>query len=315
MTATGAVDIGGTKIAVGIVDATGRLLASRQKPTKEAEAYHDGLQFIAAMLRQMAWETGAVLDGIGIGATGPVDPLTGRFGELDFLPRWSGESLVDDLTRGFGVPVALENDADAAALGEASWGAGRDYSRLIYVTIGTGIGGGIILNGELYRGVEYAHPEIGHQVVDVTGPPCSCGLSGCWEAMAAGPAMAQWMLSEPGYRSNGELTAKRICELAYAGDATARRAVEREAFYLGLGLANLVNLFTPEAIILGGSLMKSSSLFFEGMQKTMQRGCRFVPLDKVKIALASLGEDANLIGAARAWHNRFSQDRSTVVNS
>lgn len=309
MTAIGAIDIGGTKIAVGIVDENGRLLLRTEAPSRTAEAYGDGIKLIADMLRQLMRVTGAIIAGIGIGATGPVDPFTGRFGDHDFLPQWSSESLVDDLEQIFRVPVALENDADAAALAEASWGVGKSKSRLIYVTVGTGIGGGIILDRQLYRGVDGAHPEIGHQVIDRAGPLCSCGFNGCWEALAAGPAMVRWMRNQPEYSDCEELTAKRICELAYAGDALALRAVERETFYLGIGLANLVNLFTPDAVILSGSVMKSADLFLDGIRKVMRQGCRFVPLEKMELTLASLGEDANLIGAARAWHHRFAQDK------
>jgi glucokinase len=276
-----------------------------EAPSRAAETYGDGVNLIVDMLRQITRTTGLAIAGIGIGATGPVDPFTGRFGDLDFLPQWSGESLVDDLERNFRVPVAIENDADAAALAEAGWGAGRNKSRLIHVTIGTGIGGGIILDGQLYRGVNRAHPEIGHQVIDTAGPPCSCGLSGCWESLAAGPAMVRWMESQPEYSGSDELTAKRICELAYAGDALALLAIRRETFYLGIGLANLMNLFTPDAVILSGSIMKSADLFLDGVREVMRQGCRFVPLEKMDLRLALLGEDANLIGAARAWHHRF----------
>ena len=114
------------------------------------------------MLRQAEADAGQKISGIGIGATGPVDPIRGEFGDVDFLPGWRGKNLVKDLAQRFSVQVAMENDGDAAALAEAGWGAGRDRSRLIYVTIGTGIGGGIILDGKLYRGVDGAHPEIGH---------------------------------------------------------------------------------------------------------------------------------------------------------
>ena len=140
--------------------------------------------------------------------------------------------------------VALENDADAGALAEAAWGAGQGKSRLIYITVGTGIGGGIILDGELYRGVDGAHPELGHQVIDPSGPPCSCGFRGCWESLAAGPAMAAWAQSQSP-ANDSYRTAKQICQLAQKGDELARRAAEREAYYLGLGIANLINLFTP----------------------------------------------------------------------
>jgi glucokinase len=308
MTAIGAVDIGGTKLAVGIVDENGRLLFRLETPSSEAETYSNGLEHISRMLRHATRDTGQVLTGIGIGSTGPVDPISGRMGDLDFLPGWSGANLVGDLERSFNVPVALENDADAAALGEAAWGAGLNKSRLVYVTVGTGIGGGIILDRRLYRGVDGAHPEIGHQVIDSTGPSCSCGFNGCWESLAAGPAMARWMEDQLESQSGGELTARHICELALEGDPLALRAVERETFYLGIGLANLVNLFAPDALILSGSLMKSSQLFLDGIGNVMRRGCRFVPLEKAELRLASLGDNANLIGAARVWFERFARN-------
>jgi glucokinase len=307
MTAIGAVDIGGTKIAVGIVDDAGRVLSRQEAPTQIAGAWPQARTLIAGMLRQAALEANVTIAGIGIGSTGPVDPLQGRFENLDTIPQWSNASPVDDLAREFNVSAAMENDADAGALAEASWGAGRNKSRLIYVTVGTGIGGGIIFDGRLYRGVDGAHPELGHQALEAHGVPCSCGLRGCWEALAAGPGMAKWMESQPEYTGGPGLTARHIYEHAMAGDPLAARAVERETFYLGVGLANLVNLFTPDAIILGGSIMKSAGAFLSDIRNVMQQGCRFVPLEKVELSLASLGDDANLIGAARVWHHRFAQ--------
>lgn len=308
----GAVDIGGTKIAVGMVDESGRVLSKTEAPT-DPERYADGLDRIGAMLRETARNAGVVISGIGIGSTGPVDPIAGEFGDVDFLPGWRQKKPVADLERIFSVRVALENDADAAALAEASWGAGRNKSRLIYVTVGTGIGGGVVIDGELYRGVDGAHPELGHHVVDPSGPPCSCGFRGCWESLAAGPGMAVWFQSQ--LAGNDPLRenfgAREICALAQKGDALALRSVEREAYYLGLGLANLINLFTPDAIVLSGSVLKSSELFMEGIRSVIKRGCRFVPFGKAELTMASLGEDANLIGAARVWHHRFGRELSS----
>lgn len=301
----GAVDIGGTKVAVGIVDDSGRVLARREMPTQTAGPWPQALVRIAGMLRECAAEANSTIAGVGIGSTGPVDPLHGTFENLDTIPQWSGASPVADLAREFNVTVALENDADAGALAEAAWGAGQNKSRLIYITVGTGIGGGIIFDGHLYRGVDGAHPEVAHQVLESHGPPCSCGLCGCWEALASGPAMARWMECHPEYRGAAGLTARHIYEHAMAGDPLAARAVERETFYLGIGLANLVNLFTPDAIVLGGSVMKSAGAYLADIRRVLERGCRFVPLHKVELRLASLGDDANLIGAARVWHHRF----------
>lgn len=302
-----AVDIGGTKIAVGMVDDDGRVLARQQTPTSADLGYSRAFDRTSDLLRQVAHTTGTEITGIGIGSTGPVDPFSGEIGDVNFLPGWQGSKIVADLKQLFRVRVAMENDADAAALGEAGWGAGRNKTRLIYITVGTGIGGGIILDGALYRGVDHAHPEIGHHVIDASGPACMCGFHGCWESLASGPAMVAWIKTEAPaeYPHRENLSAQKICGLALAGDKLARRAVDREAYYLGLGLANLVVLFTPDAIVLGGSVMKSANLFLEGIRKVIRESCRYVPFEKTEVALASLGEDANLIGAARVWHHRF----------
>ncbi len=305
----GAVDIGGSKIAVGMVDDAGMVLSKLESPTDAHRGYSNGLERIVGMLRETARDAGVEISGIGIGSTGMVYPSTGAFGDVDFLPGWQGNNPVKDLARVFNVTVALENDADASALGEASWGIGKGKSRLVYVTVGTGIGGGIIFDGQLYRGADMAHPEIGHHVVDPSGPLCSCGFRGCWESLATGPAMAAWFNANAAgdRRSPENLSAAQICQLAKCGDGLATRAVEREAYYLGLGLANLVNLFVPDVIVLGGSMMNSAALFLDGVRKVISQGCRFVPCEKTELTLASLGEDANLIGAARVWHHRFRQ--------
>jgi glucokinase len=302
----GAVDIGGTKIAVGMVDDGGKVVSRMEAPT-DPDRYTDSIELIADLLRETASHARAQLTGIGIGSTGPVDPVRGEFGDVDFLPGWRGKSPVQDLAEIFKVRVALENDGDAAALAEAGWGAGRDRTRLIYVTVGTGIGGGIVLDGELYRGVDGAHPEVGHHVVDPAGPACSCGFHGCWESLAAGPAMVAWLESHApaSYPHREGITARKICELAQTGDQVALQAVEHEAYYLGLGIANLINLFTPDAIVLSGSVMKSATLFLDRIREVIRRGCRFVPAEKTELTLASLGDDTNLIGAARVWHYRF----------
>ena len=302
----GAVDIGGTKIAVGIVDDEGRLLAKADCPTDPEGGYSQALERISRMLRTAETQTGAKIHGIGIGSTGPVDPVTGEFGEVNFFPQWRGENPVNDLERAFGVKAAIENDGDAAALGEAAWGAGRGKSPLLYVTVGTGIGVGVIVNGTLYRGVGGAHPEIGHQLLDPSGPPCACGFSGCWESFAAGPGMAAWF-DRNAPPECPRKDAKELCEAARQGDPWAQKAVAHETRYLGLGLANLVTIFSPQAIVLGGSLMKSASLFLDGIRTIIDSSCSLVPYTQTELTLASLGEDSNLIGAARVWHHRFGQ--------
>ncbi len=306
----GAVDIGGTKIAVGMIDGHGKVLARLECSTDADRGYPEALRRIVEMLRATAQTANTKTSGIGIGSTGPVYPLTGEIGDVNFFPHWKGENPVRDLSQIFEVRVAMENDADAAALGEAGWGAGQNKSRLIYVTVGTGIGTGLIVDGQVYRGVDQSHPEIGHHVIDPSGPLCLCGFRGCWESLAAGPAMVTWLESNapPDYSRDLDLSAKKICELAQQGDAWAMRAVDHETHYLGLGLANLVTMFVPEVIVLGGSVMKSAVLFLEGIRKVIAASCRFVPYEKTELALASLGEDSNLIGAARVWHYRVGSE-------
>jgi glucokinase len=301
------VDIGGTKIAVGMVDDEGRVRSRLESPTSADLGYARALERVARMVEAVSANAGQRLSGIGIGSTGPVDPLTGEFGDVNFFPAWKGENPVKDLQRIFEVSAAMENDADAAALGEAGWGAGKDRSKLIYVTVGTGIGVGVILDGKVYRGAGRAHPEIGHLLLDPSGPPCACGFRGCWESLAAGPGMVAWLEKNApaGYPHREGLTARRICELARAKDEWAQRAVEHESTYLGYGLANLVTVFVPEVIVLGGGLMKSADLFLDGVRDIIAKSCGLVPHEKTELALASLGENANLIGAARVWHHRF----------
>jgi glucokinase len=308
----GAVDIGGTKIAVGLIDDCGRVICRGEAPTEAERGYAVGLQKISEMLREVLRKTGATIHGIGIGSTGMLDPIRGELLDADFLPGWEGSCFVDDLSREFGVSAAMENDGDAGALAEAYWGAGKGKSRLIYVTVGTGIGGGIVLDGKLYRGVEGSHPEFGHHVMEASGPECTCGLRGCWEALAAGCSMEKWYAENcpAAERNGGPVGARKICELARSGNEFAKRAVEREGTYLGLGLANLIGMFVPDLIVLGGGMMQSADLYLGKIRDVIRSGCRFVPAEKSEIVLASLGEDTNLIGAAMTWRHRYENVRA-----
>ncbi len=301
---TGAIDIGGTKIAVGMVDDRGRVAGRLEQPTEPGRGFEDALARMSGMLRTAAALAGARIDGIGVSCTGPVDPSRGTVENASLLPGWDGADLAGGLAREFAVRVALENDADAAALAEAVWGAGQGKRRFIYVTVGTGIGVGIVLDGRLYRGVDGAHPEIGHQLIDASGPPCYCGVRGCWESLASGPALVEWMKTNAPAPA-AVWTAQQICRLAEDGDEVARLAVEREGYYLGLGLANLVTIFCPDMIALGGGVMKSGHLFLDHVRSVVLSACTQVPAEKASLAPAMLGADAALAGAARAWHHRY----------
>ena len=299
-----AIDVGGTKIAAGMVDANGRVVSRLDCLTQAERGFPDGLARIREMLQQAAREAQAEITGIGIGCTGPVDPFTGFILNADTLPSWQHSDLAGELAREFAVPVAMENDADAAALGEAAWGAGRGKRNFIYVTISTGIGVGVIADGRLYRGVDGFHPEIGHHVIEASGLKCYCGANGCWESLASGPAMVSWMQAQaPG--KYDDLSARGIFALADGGDPLALRAVEREGLYVGVGLANLVIMYCPEAIALGGGVMKSGDRFMPVAREVIRRNCAMVPFEKTAIVDAELGSDTGLRGAARVWRHRF----------
>jgi len=303
----GAVDIGGTKIAVGAIDASGQVLAKEVEATEAAGGFDAAMQRVVAMLERARERAGVELCGIGIGCSGPIDPLSGEIGSVEFLTEWQGCNPVIRLGEHFDLTAAMENDADAAALGELRWGAGRGKQHLICVTVGTGIGGGVVLNGKLYRGVNGAHPEIGHHVIEASGPPCYCGASGCWEVLARGPAIAARFVQDAprDYPNREALTARGVCELARGGDALARREIEREGHYLGVGVANLITMFAPEVIALSGSVMNGADLFMPIIRTVVLRSCGLVPAASVELLPAALGNDAPLIGAGAVWMQRF----------
>jgi glucokinase len=295
----GAVDIGGTKIAAGAVTRDGQILARLECAALPEQGFGRAVQRTKDMLREAARRAGTDFEGIGVACPGPLDPYTGIVGDVGTLPGWQGCNLAEALEHEFGVPAVVENDADAAALAEANWGKANGSRNFIYITVSTGIGGGIILAGQLYRGANSAHPELGHQIVDASGPLCYCRAHGCWESLASGSAMAAWVREQQ--PAAPELTAAEICARAEQGDPLARRGVEREGYYLGLGLANLITLFAPDTIALGGGVMKSSRLFMDGAKQVVREVCTQVPAAQTQIVLASLGADTGLAGAAMAW--------------
>jgi glucokinase len=231
-----------------------------------------------------------------------VNPFTGVIGRVDTIRGWSGLNLTEAFCARFDVPVAVENDADAGALAEYRYGSGHDSTRFLYVTVSTGIGGGAVIDGRLYRGARGHHPEFGHHVIHGGGPQCYCGARGCWEVLAAGPALAARYCADAGVK---DVDARGVCELAVRGDETALRAVEQVAAWLGIGLANLATLFAPDVIALGGGVMRSWFLLERRVREEFRRNCNLVPADDVVLTAALAGENLPLLGAAESWFSRF----------
>ena len=300
----GAVDIGGTKIAVGLVTESGHLLDSVSLPTRPEQPYSAALGDVMTALENLMQTNKATLWGIGIGVTGRFIPVSGMIQTNQFLPNWGAHYPAQDLSAHFGISAAIENDADSAALAEYQWGAGAGAERLIYVTISTGIGGGIMLHGKLYRGVDDSHPEIGHHSIDPNGPLCFCGANGCWERMASSTALTVWARENGG---EADWDARTICDLAEHGNPVARLAVARESHYLGIGLANLITIFSPDYMILGGGLMQRWELFRENVEAIIRRHCGLVPWQKTHLTISQL-QHTGLLGAAAVWLHHYRAD-------
>ncbi|WP_414660682.1 ROK family protein [Horticoccus sp. 23ND18S-11] len=297
------VDIGGTKIAVGVVAADGRVLAERTLPTDSRAGVLDGLTRIAAAVREVMHEakkTNANVAGLGIGCAGPVDPVRGVIDNPHTLPGWPRAPIVAALTHELGVPVWLENDADAAALGECYYGAGRGLDPVVMLTFGTGVGGAVITRGEIFRGVGGEHPEIGHMPISFAGAPCYCGRSGCLESIVSGTAIA-----EAG-KAIGLINAAAVFAAAAAGNAEAAAILSHVRRALDAAIWTVLHAYCPARIILGGGLVEAQEAFFTTAARTARVNAHLVAHTAVEIVPARLGARAGLVGAA-GWALQRSQ--------
>jgi len=215
------------------------------------------------------------------------------------IPEFQDLPIRERVEERFGLPTLLLNDASAAALGEHTFGAGRGFHHLLYLTISTGIGGGIIADDRLYLGAQGAAGEVGHQVIEAKGPRCHCGSRGCLEALASGWAIAR----EAKRRLKKRMTAEMVHRAAREGDPLAREVIERAGEYLGIGLANLVNLFNPELLILGGGVANMGELLLGPAERAMRQRAFALPAGIVKMVPPALGDDPGLLGVA-AWFFR-----------
>src|SRR5260221_2033442 len=305
--------IGGTSMVAGIIAAEdGHVRGRLSVPTDSQRGAEDGLRRITELIEQSILNSGLsrhVIGGIGIGATGPVDSITGRVNNPFTLPGWDNLPLIDHLTAHFRLPAYLLGDCQVAALGEHWVGAGRGTRHMLYITVGTGIGGGLIVDGKLHRELGLISGEVGHQVIDVNGPDCYCGAKGCWEMFAAGPAIARRAAERVPHDSSlltladndrSKITPLLISRAAEQGDAFAIELLDQTAFYLGVGLANLLNIITPEVAIMGGGVMGSWSLLAPKMIETVRSRAAMIPFEQMRIVPASLGLNAGIIGAGRA---------------
>ncbi len=301
------IDLGGTQIRLALVDDAGRVLRRAARRTDVA----GGPNAVLTQIQQMADEIGHRSDshrisGIGISAPGPLDSLSGTVIDIPTLPGWQGFPLRDAASKLFGLPVVLENDGIAAAFGEWKFGAARGLRHMVYVTVSTGIGGGVVVDDHLIRGRRGMAAHVGHMKLAQDGPRCSCGELGCFEAFAAGTALGAAaraaIRASPGSvlaRSldPGNLTAVDVVAAAREGDALACRLIDQEARYLGIGFTALLHLYSPDMIVMGGGVSQAFDLLQAGIHAVIQNTA-MVPFRDAKVVQAELKDNAGIVGAA-----------------
>ena len=307
-----AIDIGGTKIAMAIISEQGNVIARQSQPTLSSQGPQAVIERLFSGIDQLLTETRLLppkLNAISLATAGVIDIRKNLVTKSPNLPGWHNVPLRSLIADKYKLPTYLLNDADAAALGEHHFRAGRRPNTLILLTLGTGIGGGIIIDGKLYLGSTGSAAEIGHMVIEASGPVCSCGRSGCLEALACGTAVAREAINR--IRRGGQsalikmvggkienITAETVHMAAKEGDELAKEVIDQAAYYLGIGVVNLVNIFNPEMVVIGGSMADMGDLLLQPVRLMVAERAFPLYAQTVQIVPAQLGNDAGLFGAA-----------------
>jgi len=307
-----AIDLGGTKIAAGIVSARCEILAREYCPTLADEGVEAVIERIVSAVGRLVSQQGMDLSQlccISIAACGAIDSETGVVVLSPNLPGWCDIPLRSMVGERLGVKTLLINDANAAAWGEYHLGVGKGVNNLIYLTVGTGIGGAIIIDGRLYTGSSGSAGEIGHMTIDTNGVRCGCGNIGCLETLASGTAITREAVA---HVARGEassltdivagrledITAEKVAVAAKGGDPLALGIINKAATYLGMGMVNLVNIFNPEMIVVGGGVAKMGDLLLNPARGVVREKAFPVSAEAVSIVSSQLGSDAGILGAA-----------------
>jgi len=297
-----AVDIGGTHLRAALYEPENTKPISHQRV--ETRANEPGVYDRLEALIESIWpQTGGVV-AIGLASPGPLDPHTGYILKTPNIKEWQNFPLGPNLSKHFNVPAFLDNDANLAALGEWKFGAGQGHHDVLFLTISTGVGGGVIANDQLLQGYHGLATELGHVIVDPDGPICSCGFAGHLEAFSSGPAIVKYVLEEmesgakSGMKRNASLTARVVADAAIHGDALAISAYHRAGEYLGIAVATFLHAFDPSIVIFGGGVSQVGPLLFDSFDASLKKRV-FHPryLENLKIEMAALGDDAGLLGA------------------
>lgn len=309
------IDLGGTKILAALVTREGRIVSQDYIPTKAKsgpEAVIERMLQVTNRVVKLGGVKISDLAGTSLAIAGLIDTCRGIVTTSPNLPGWKDIPLRDEIAHKLGIATYLVNDADAAALGENQFGAGQGTKHMVYITVSTGIGGGIIINGELYSGANGCAGEFGHMTIDPDGPECACGRKGCWEALASGSAVAreakrrlktgkESLLNRLAPRA---ISAKMVGEAANKGDRLALDVITTAGQYLGIGLANIINIFNPEMIVIGGGVSNLGELLLNPAREVVRQRAFDLPLSTVRIMRSQIGAAAGALGAAALVFNK-----------
>lgn len=306
------VDLGGTNIAAGIVDEKGNLLRKASIPTGAEREADEVIKDMAGLCRKLIDEQGITVDDVeyaGVATPGTADHDNGIVVYANNL-RFLNYPLADKLKEFLGVKkVLIENDANAAAKGEAACGAAKGYANSVMITLGTGLGGGIIIDNKIYSGFNYAGAELGHMVIEVDGLPCSCGRKGCWEAYSSATGlinMTKVKLAETKdtvmhemVAHDGKVSGRTAFDAMRKGDKAAKEVVDKYIYYLAMGIVNIINIFQPEVLVIGGGICNEKHYLTDPLMDIVDKEqYSRNSTKKTEIRIAALGNDAGIIGAA-----------------
>ena len=299
------VDLGGTKISTAISKKDGVIIENVVIPTNSKEGEAAVLKRVISSIEEALIKANIKIDevrSIGIGSPGPLDAEKGIIITTPNLP-FKNYNLVQPLKDKFNVPVYLDNDANVATIGEYMFGAGKGKKNIVYFTVSTGVGGGAILNGNIYRGNTSNALEIGHITVDINGPRCNCGNIGCLEAISSGTAIGKRGKEavatnvETSLKKYDNITSYEVFKEAENGDAVAQEIIDNALNYLGVGIANAIAIFDPEMIIIGGGVSKAGNIVFDTVKNVVKKRCFKAMSEACEIVPAALGADAGVVGA------------------
>lgn len=309
-------DLGGTTMTAAVVSDAGKILFQKECNTEAEKGRDHVINRVIQLLKETLDESGfkkGDIAGIGLGVPGPLNSETGIVSQAPNLPGWKNVPLRDIIEEAAGLPVYLENDANAATVAEFETGAGRDVSSMIMLTLGTGIGGGIILGRTLWKGPDNTAGEIGHMIIRIGGRPCNCGSKGCLETYSSATAITNRMrdILERGDKSSlageNEITAEKVFAAAQSGDASARGVIEEATNCLAAGITSLANIFNIELVVLGGGMANAGTFLLAPIREQVKAAALRMPGNRIKIETGILGGSAGVIGAALCFKNHYKE--------